>query len=292
SKPEYKFQDQENSEDIFNFGSALKDFICVVFVLDRNIKPEDGSISRKVQRLAKYRFLKKQSDLLLNADDLDAMWVCLRENCVIIDDPTIMAVKKNIEDVQGKDNYPCGQQLLIHNGKVLLKHPSSKRQLVASGILSELFENNIHQGPKTARVQARAALCAFSEGDKNAATELNALIQKKVFKGLYENASNTGHVGAHLAMLAAIRDVSKLAPRICWPTVIENLDHKGFYIQDETTFSLLISCYRHASHDPFPLAAVCGNFWRNTKGQLSFLKYAISAAPEVFTFAHCKRQLV
>lgn len=32
---------------------------------------------------------------------------------------TVMAVKKNIEDVQGKDNYPCGQQLLIHNGKVL-----------------------------------------------------------------------------------------------------------------------------------------------------------------------------
>ncbi|KAF9688838.1 hypothetical protein SADUNF_Sadunf01G0029600 [Salix dunnii] len=32
---------------------------------------------------------------------------------------TVMGVKKNIEDVQGKDNYPCGQQLLIHNGKVL-----------------------------------------------------------------------------------------------------------------------------------------------------------------------------
>ena len=30
-----------------------------------------------------------------------------------------MAVKKNIEDIQGKDYYPCGQQLLIHNGKVL-----------------------------------------------------------------------------------------------------------------------------------------------------------------------------
>lgn len=30
-----------------------------------------------------------------------------------------MAVKKNIEQVQGKDNYPWGQQLLIHNGKVL-----------------------------------------------------------------------------------------------------------------------------------------------------------------------------
>ncbi|XP_065867949.1 ubiquitin receptor RAD23b-like isoform X2 [Euphorbia lathyris] len=32
---------------------------------------------------------------------------------------TVMAVKKNIEDAQGKDNYPCGQQLLIYNGKVL-----------------------------------------------------------------------------------------------------------------------------------------------------------------------------
>ncbi|XP_022998454.1 ubiquitin receptor RAD23b-like [Cucurbita maxima] len=32
---------------------------------------------------------------------------------------TVMAVKKHIEDIQGKANYPCGQQLLIHNGKVL-----------------------------------------------------------------------------------------------------------------------------------------------------------------------------
>ncbi|THU61454.1 hypothetical protein C4D60_Mb07t23450 [Musa balbisiana] len=32
---------------------------------------------------------------------------------------TIMAVKKNIEQIQGKDSYPWGQQLLIHNGKVL-----------------------------------------------------------------------------------------------------------------------------------------------------------------------------
>ncbi|KAG5548960.1 hypothetical protein RHGRI_014362 [Rhododendron griersonianum] len=35
-------------------------------------------------------------------------------------------------------------------------------------------------GPKTARVQARAALCAFSEGDIDAVAELNSLIQKKV----------------------------------------------------------------------------------------------------------------
>uniref|UniRef100_A0A0E0CGM4 Ubiquitin receptor RAD23 n=1 Tax=Oryza meridionalis TaxID=40149 RepID=A0A0E0CGM4_9ORYZ len=40
---------------------------------------------------------------------------------------TIMAVKKIIEEIQGKDSYPWGQQLLIHNGKVLkdenFKHP-------------------------------------------------------------------------------------------------------------------------------------------------------------------------
>ncbi|GKF72201.1 hypothetical protein Tco_0208315, partial [Tanacetum coccineum] len=30
-------EDQKNSEDIFSFGSALEDFICVVFVPDRNI---------------------------------------------------------------------------------------------------------------------------------------------------------------------------------------------------------------------------------------------------------------
>ncbi|GJS09280.1 hypothetical protein Tco_0366076 [Tanacetum coccineum] len=37
SKLEYQFQDKENSKDIFSFGSVMEDFICVVFVPDRNI---------------------------------------------------------------------------------------------------------------------------------------------------------------------------------------------------------------------------------------------------------------
>ncbi|KAF9624456.1 hypothetical protein IFM89_011464 [Coptis chinensis] len=73
--------------------------------------------------------------------------------------------------------------------QVLSKHPNCKKQLVAAGILSELFENNIHQGPKSARVQARAVLCAFSEGDLNAVTELNNLIQKKVMYCLEHHRS-------------------------------------------------------------------------------------------------------
>ena len=44
---------------------------------------------------------------------------CLLAEVFFFLSPQVMAVKKNIEDVQGKDNYPCGQQLLIHNGKVL-----------------------------------------------------------------------------------------------------------------------------------------------------------------------------
>lgn len=73
--------------------------------------------------------------------------------------------------------------------QVLSKHLNSKKQLVSAGILSELFENDIHQGPKTARVQSRAALCAFSEGDMSAVAELNSLIQKKVIYCLEQHRS-------------------------------------------------------------------------------------------------------
>lgn len=73
--------------------------------------------------------------------------------------------------------------------QVLSKHLNSKKQLVAAGILSELFENNIHQGPKSTRVHARAVLCAFSEGDNNAVTELNNLIQRKVMYCLEHHRS-------------------------------------------------------------------------------------------------------
>ncbi|CAD5174262.1 unnamed protein product [Musa acuminata subsp. malaccensis] len=47
-------------------------------------------------QLAKHRFMKKQSVLLLNADDLDAIWVRLRENCVI--DDSTGDEKMNYED--------------------------------------------------------------------------------------------------------------------------------------------------------------------------------------------------
>ncbi|GJY73704.1 retrovirus-related pol polyprotein from transposon TNT 1-94 [Tanacetum coccineum] len=53
SKLEYKFQDKEYSEDIFSSGSALEDFICIVFVPDRNIMKLDeyGDVLKNKARL-------------------------------------------------------------------------------------------------------------------------------------------------------------------------------------------------------------------------------------------------
>lgn len=44
--------------------------------------------------------------------------------------------------------------------------------------------------------------------------------------------------------------------------------------------------------EPFPLDAVCASVWKNMEGQLSFLKHAIAAPPEVFTFMYSPRKLV
>ncbi|KAK9274352.1 hypothetical protein L1049_019166 [Liquidambar formosana] len=88
-----------------------------------------------------------------------------------------------------------------------------------------------------------------------------------------------------------IDSIKQLAPGINWVGVIENLDHEGFYLPNEEAFSFFMSVYRRACQDPFPLHAICGSAWKNAEGQLSFLKYAVLAPPEVFTFAHSVRQL-
>ncbi|CAI0393707.1 unnamed protein product [Linum tenue] len=89
-----------------------------------------------------------------------------------------------------------------------------------------------------------------------------------------------------------VRTINQLAPDTNWIKVIEGLDHEGFYIPNEEAFSFLMSVYGCACQDPFPLHAICGSPWKNTEGQLSLLKYAVLAPPEVLTFAHSGRQLV
>ncbi|KAJ7514921.1 hypothetical protein O6H91_23G065800 [Diphasiastrum complanatum] len=77
---------------------------------------------------------------------------------------------------------------------------------------------------------------------------------------------------------------------INWKTVMECMDYEGFYIPDQKAFALLMSFYQKAAQDPFPIEAVCGSPWKNGEGQLSFLKYAISASPEVFSFSHSPKK--
>ncbi|XP_019188947.1 PREDICTED: CCR4-NOT transcription complex subunit 1-like [Ipomoea nil] len=90
---------------------------------------------------------------------------------------------------------------------------------------------------------------------------------------------------------ALIDAINQLAPGLNWGIIIGNLDHEGFYVPNEASFSVLMSMYRRACQDPFPLHAICGSVWKNAEGQLSFLRYAVLAPPELFTFAHSGRQL-
>ncbi|KAH7839140.1 hypothetical protein Vadar_000237 [Vaccinium darrowii] len=85
--------------------------------------------------------------------------------------------------------------------QVRSNHPNSKKQHVSVGILSELFENNIRQGPKTACVQVKAALCAFSEGDIDAVAELNSLIPKKILHYLEHHRSMDIALATHEELL-------------------------------------------------------------------------------------------
>ncbi|XP_072071878.1 uncharacterized protein [Arachis hypogaea] len=53
-------------------------------------------------------------------------------------------------------------------------------------------------------------------------------VEIAVFKGLYDNVSNNTHVGAHLAILTAIRDVCKLAVKELTSWVIYSEEERKF----------------------------------------------------------------
>ncbi|KAL9234369.1 hypothetical protein vseg_009249 [Gypsophila vaccaria] len=88
-----------------------------------------------------------------------------------------------------------------------------------------------------------------------------------------------------------VDSMKQLAPETNWVKVMENLDHEGFYIPSEDAFSFFMTIYKCACQELFPLHAICGSVWKNSEGQLSFLKYAVSAPPEIFTFSHAIRKL-
>ena len=62
--------------------------------------------------------------------------------------------------------------------------------------------------------------------------------------------------------------------------MIQSLDYPGFYVPSPEALSLIITAYNQASRDPFPLDCLYMVEWRNTRGQLSWVKTAIVGCPE------------
>ncbi|KAL3677862.1 hypothetical protein R1sor_020818 [Riccia sorocarpa] len=91
--------------------------------------------------------------------------------------------------------------------QVLAKQPQCRKQLVTAGILRELFENNIHQGPKATRIQATTVLCSFTEGDASAVTDLNNMIKQKTLYCLEHHRS--------MDVAACVRDELQLLSETC-----------------------------------------------------------------------------
>lgn len=79
-------------------------------------------------------------------------------------------------------------------------------------------------------------------------------------------------------------------PALDWQRVVEHLDTPEFTIPDAASLQVLMSVWRRVSSEPFPLHAFVGGLWTNAAGQLSFLKQATIAPPEVLSWASAEHR--
>lgn len=82
----------------------------------------------------------------------------------------------------------------------------------------------------------------------------------------------------------AVAGLKAAAPELNWALVASQLDSDAFAIPDQQAFVQLLSAFRLATHEQFPLRAVVGRLWANAPAQLSFLRHAVAVPPELFTF--------
>ncbi|KAL6040721.1 CCR4-NOT core subunit cdc39, partial [Balamuthia mandrillaris] len=80
-----------------------------------------------------------------------------------------------------------------------------------------------------------------------------------------------------------VSTIKEMFPNLDWPLVIRNLDLPDFEVEDTKALAMVLSIYKKATKLPFPHKALYGS-WANPKGQLSFLKLAIFAPPDVINF--------
>lgn len=94
----------------------------------------------------------------------------------------------------------------------------------------------------------------------------------------------------NVAVLAG--GLAAASPHLDWPRVAGALDQPGFLVPDAGALKLLMAAWaRGSGGEPFPLTALVGSLWANTAGQLSFLRQAAAAPPELFSWAHAARRL-
>jgi CCR4-NOT transcription complex subunit 1 len=60
--------------------------------------------------------------------------------------------------------------------------------------------------------------------------------------------------------------LKELYPKLNWPLVIKHLDHPGFLLLDQKGLALIMSIYRKATKEPFPLDVLFDDVWTNTTG--------------------------
>ncbi|GKA06337.1 CCR4-NOT transcription complex subunit 1 [Tanacetum coccineum] len=144
--------------------------------------------------------------------------------------------------------------LFLNKSEGLSKHVDSFMQLLslvqfdkdAEFILSPLLSDELQESNFLRQCNEFDAILAEMEKEMNIAEMLKELGYK---------CTSDDHKNAFLTFFSAlgrgslldmppvnswntdvlVESIKQLAPGISWPTVIENLDHEGFYIQDETT---------------------------------------------------------
>lgn len=147
-----------------------------------------------------------------------------------------------------------------------------------AGLMSEL-------GPACSSDEAafRAVLRQCPVPDEQAAAEVLGVLAR----GSDSNGSDAGNWS-----VAVVVDALKAAkPDLAWGRVADLLDFDGFVVPGEKSFVTLAEAFRRGSGGPLPPRAIVGRPWRNVGGQLTLIRQAVSAPPDVFSFESLERKL-
>jgi hypothetical protein len=85
--------------------------------------------------------------------------------------------------------------------------------------------------------------------------------------------------------------IKRSSPQLDWAKVADALDTPAFLVPDQQAFLVLAAAYKRATGGQLPAKAFVGRLWANAMGQASFLKFAVAAAPETFSFAGSEQRI-